>query len=44
MQLADAMGQSPLEVSKWLGGLHNLTLENIVKMETALGIDLIHCE
>jgi len=43
-QLADAMGKSPSEVSKWLTGMHNLTLKSIIKMETALGIELIHCE
>lgn len=43
-QLADAMGKSPSEVSKWLSGMHNLTLKSIIKMETALGIELIHCE
>ena len=43
-QLAEAMGKTPSEVSKWLSGMHNLTLKSIIKMETALGIDLIHCE
>lgn len=42
--LANAMDKSPSEVSKWLSGMHNLTLKSIVKMELALGIDLIHCE
>jgi len=39
--LANAMGKSPSEVSKWLTGLHNLTLKSIVKMEMALGIDIL---
>ncbi len=43
-QLAESMGKSPSEVSKWLSGMHNLTLKSIIKMEAALGIDLIHCE
>jgi ribosome-binding protein aMBF1 (putative translation factor) len=43
-QLAEAMGESPSEVSKWLSGMHNLTLKSIIKMEAALGIDLIYCE
>ena len=43
-QLAVAMDKSPSEVSKWLSGMHNLTLKSIIKMEAALGIDLIHCE
>ncbi len=41
---ADIMGKRPSEVSKWLGGSHNLTLKSIIKMECALGIDLIHTE
>jgi len=43
-QLADAMGKKPSEVSKWLSGMHNITLKSIIKMEIALGIDLIHTE
>jgi transcriptional regulator with XRE-family HTH domain len=44
VQLAEAMGKSPSEVSKWLSGMHNLTLKSIIKMETALGINLIQCD
>lgn len=40
--LAEAMGKSPSEVSKWLSGTHNLTLKSIIKMETALDITLMH--
>lgn len=43
-QLADAMGKHASEVSKWLSGTHNLNMKSIIKMEVALGIDLIHCE
>jgi transcriptional regulator with XRE-family HTH domain len=43
-QLAEAMDKKPSEVSKWLSGMHNLTLKSIIKMERALGIDLLHCE
>lgn len=42
--LAKAMDKNPSEVTKWLSGMHNLTLKSIIKMEQALGIDLIHCE
>jgi transcriptional regulator with XRE-family HTH domain len=42
--LAKAMGKSPSEVSKWLSGMHNLTLKSIIKMERALETELIHCE
>jgi transcriptional regulator with XRE-family HTH domain len=40
--LAKAMAKSPSEVSKWLTGMHNLTLKSITKMEIALGVDLIN--
>lgn len=42
--LAKKMNKKPSEVSKWLSGMHNLTLKSIIKMEMALGIDLIHLE
>lgn len=42
--LAKAMDKSPSEVSKWLSGMHNLTLKSIIKMEIALEIDLMHIE
>jgi transcriptional regulator with XRE-family HTH domain len=42
--LAKAMDKNPSEVSKWLTGMHNLTLKSIIKMEIALGIDLMHTE
>lgn len=42
--LAKAMDKSPSEVSKWLSGLHNLTLKSIIKMEIALRVDLINIE
>jgi transcriptional regulator with XRE-family HTH domain len=44
VQFAEAMEKSPSEVSKWLSGMHNLTLKSIIKMENALGINLIHCQ
>jgi len=42
--LAKAMDKTPSEVSKWLSGMHNLTLKSIIKMEQALGICLVHTE
>jgi ribosome-binding protein aMBF1 (putative translation factor) len=39
--LAHAMNKKPAEISKWLSGMHNLTLKSIIKMEQALGVDLI---
>jgi len=40
-RLAREVGKKPPEVSKWLSGMHNLTLRSLVKLELALGIDLI---
>lgn len=42
--LAEAMDKNPSEVSKWLSGMHNLTLKSIIKIEMALGVDLIQIE
>lgn len=40
--LAKQMGKKPSEVSKWLTGMQNLTLKSIIKMELALGVELIN--
>lgn len=42
--LAKALDKKPSEISKWLSGMHNLTLKSIIKMEVALGIDLIYTQ
>jgi transcriptional regulator with XRE-family HTH domain len=39
--LADALNKEASEISRWLSGLHNIGLENITKMEAALGCDII---
>lgn len=39
--LARALGKQESEISKWLNGLHNLTLKTITKMEAILGEDII---
>lgn len=39
--LAKALGKSEPEVSRILSGLHNLTLKTIVKLEVALGEEVI---
>lgn len=39
-KFAHIMGKNPTEVSKWLSGTHNLTIKIIVKMETALDVDI----
>lgn len=40
-ELATLLEKSESEVSKWLSGLHNLTLKSITKLETVLGADII---
>lgn len=40
-ELAEAMGKTPAEVSRWLSGQHNLTLKTIAKLETVLKADII---
>lgn len=41
-QFAEMLGKKPSEITKWLSGSHNLTMKSIVKMELALGVDLIN--
>jgi len=38
---ANKLGKKESEVSKWLSGLHNLTLKSIIKMEMILDTDII---
>ncbi|MEY3369173.1 MAG: hypothetical protein RI973_2328 [Bacteroidota bacterium] len=40
-QFAEKLGKTDAEVSKWLSGMHNLTLKSIAKMEAVLGTDII---
>jgi len=40
-RLAKELGKSESEISKWLSGMHNLTLKSIAKLETALHEKLI---
>ena len=40
-QLADVMNKRPSEVTKWLSGTHNFTLETIFLIEKHLNITLI---
>ncbi|SEB17050.1 helix-turn-helix domain-containing protein [Pedobacter hartonius] len=39
--LANKLGKSESEVSKWLSGLHNFTLKSISKLESVLEQDLL---
>jgi transcriptional regulator with XRE-family HTH domain len=39
--LADKLGKSESEISKWLSGTHNFTSKTIEKIESALGADIL---
>ncbi len=41
VDLARALNKNPAEISKWLSGTHNLTLQSISKIEVALDADII---
>ena len=43
-EFAKMLNKKPSEVTKWLSGLHNLTLKSITKMEVALAINLMNPE
>lgn len=40
-QLAEKMGKTEAEVSRWLGGTHNFTLRTIAKISDTLGVKLL---
>lgn len=40
-QLAQAMGKTENEVSRWVGGTHNFTLKTIAKISAVLHVDLL---
>lgn len=42
--LARMLNKKPSEISKWLTGTHNFTTKTITKIETVLGVDIIHIE
>lgn len=39
--LAAKLGKKESEVSRWLGGMHNLTLRNIARLNVALGAKVV---
>lgn len=41
-KLADQLGKSPSEISKWLKGEHNFTLKSLTKLEAELGADIFY--
>ena len=40
-ELATALHKSESEISKWLSGTHNLELKTIIRIEEALGEDVL---
>lgn len=40
-QLAEKIGETEAEVSRWLGGIHNFTLRTIAKISDTLGVKLL---
>jgi len=40
--LAERMGKTPSEISKWLSGEHNFTLRSLAKLEAELGTEIIY--
>lgn len=41
---AEKLGKKPPEVSKWLSGNHNFTLDTLSEIEEVLGINLINID
>lgn len=42
--LARMLNKKPSEISKWLTGTHTFTTKTITKIESILGVDIIHIE
>lgn len=40
-KLAAKLGKKESEISRWLGGMHNLTLRNLARLNVALGAKVI---
>ena len=40
-QFARKMGKSPSEITKWLSGTHNFTIDTLVSIEAALGAPIL---
>jgi ribosome-binding protein aMBF1 (putative translation factor) len=41
-QFADKVGRKPSEITKWLSGTHNFTIETLVDIERILGIRILN--
>ncbi|MBO6620415.1 MAG: helix-turn-helix transcriptional regulator [Balneola sp.] len=40
-EFAELMGKHPSEISKWLSGTHNFTVDTLMTIEAGLGISII---
>ncbi len=41
-QFADKVGRKPSEITKWLSGTHNFTIETIADIERVLGVIILN--
>lgn len=41
-QFADKVGRKPSEITKWLSGTHNFTIETISDIERVLGVRILN--
>jgi ribosome-binding protein aMBF1 (putative translation factor) len=41
-QFADKVGRKPSEITKWLSGTHNFTIETISDIERVLGVKILN--
>ncbi len=41
-QFADKVGRKPSEVTKWLSGTHNFTIETLSDIEQVLGVRILN--
>ena len=40
--LAEMLGKNESEISKWMRGTHNFTIETVSQIEKALGAPILH--
>ena len=43
-EFAEKLGKQPSEISKWLSGTHNFTVDTLIDIEQALSIHLLDTE
>lgn len=40
-QLAEKLDKNPSEITQWLSGTHNFTINELTKISSAFGVDLV---